>query len=582
MAAGPSARSRHGIPPPPNHHHHHPPPLLHLPPAACCRLRTELKIETQLEEEAWDAVKKGILHASVAESISTFTTKNKAQVMWKQQWTKGTKYSRRLIMCGCGCACGLVAMAVAIAASAVYYSTNCMSLSKYSETRVYSDANFGPFVYIQSNYSLGVTKVVVDTGKADANITVSETKGAFKQSMASAAWPDMFALPHTTADAKEAPPLPAGHLESVTYTDPATGTVYTNTTARGIRPVSGGPTNVLGYDVSCQSCSVTVTLPRTDVLTGGAAANDRAAGDAFPVALRLEAYDASSGVNVDLSSIDYVDRPRIRSLVAATTAGALEVGGALVGSAGLQATTTLGAIDIHKTEVRCDPTLLGTGRGGVRLATTKGTLTVDGLDARDCDVSLTVGAALSTVINSRITNSLGGGTLQMVGAVGVMQVVATYADVIDVKGDQGSVQVNNVTIAEALKVATTLGTVSMQTVRAASRAVIQVETDTGDIEIWATQFRGLVSIVTGGNINCISGAASGFNDASPCAVTAGGTVQSDSSSGGGGGGRTLRFLDNIAVNCRTATRDDCPYLGHITITSNSGNVVLRMDRYSGA
>lgn len=166
---------------------------------------------------------------------------------------------------------------------------------------------------------------------------------------------------------------------------------------------------------------------------------------------------------------------------------------------------------------------------------------------------------------------LGGGTLTVLGAKGVMEIAQTTADVFDLKGEEGSIRVANITIRESIKVATQSGIVSLQQLRLATRGVIQVETDSGSIDIWASAFRGIISIVTGGSITCYGGTATGFDDANPCSVTAGGQIDSS-------GAQTLRVVEQVSVNCKTATRNDCPYMGHITITSTRGNVVLRMDK----
>lgn len=152
-----------------------------------------------------------------------------------------------------------------------------------------------------------------------------------------------------------------------------------------------------------------------------------------------------------------------------------------------------------------------------------------------------------------------------------MEIATTTADVFDLKGEEGSIRVSNITVRESIKVATQSGIVSLQQLRLSSRGVVQVETDSGSIDIWATSFRGIISIVTGGSITCVGGTTTGFDDTNPCTVTAGGQIDSS-------GAQTLRVVEQVAVNCRTALRNDCPYMGHITITSTRGNVVLRMSK----
>lgn len=168
---------------------------------ASLRLRGELKFESQVEQEAWDAVKKGLLPADVAENLSSAGGRSKAQVMWKQQWTKGSKTSRRLIVCGCGTLCALVLIIIGLAVAALYYSTSCTKLGSYSDTLAYTTVNLAPFVYVANNYSLGMTRVTVDTTATGVNLPVTLTfkKSAFRPDMATSVWPPVITRNTTVA-----------------------------------------------------------------------------------------------------------------------------------------------------------------------------------------------------------------------------------------------------------------------------------------------------------------------------------------------------------------------------------------------
>jgi hypothetical protein len=209
----------------------------------------------------------------------------------------------------------------------------------------------------------------------------------------------------------------------------------------------------------------------------------------------------------------------------------------------------------------CDPNDLGEALGGVRLTTDRGGISLEDSDTTDCDVVLVADAAMARVTRSRVSNALGGGHLTLVGTQGVLEVTRTVVDVLDLKGDAGSIRVDNVTVSEALKAATGAGAVSLSALRMSARGVVQVETDSGDIIVSATNFAGIASIVTSGTITCVG---NGFDDANPCTVT---------TSGDGG----LTVVEQVDINCRT--RGDCAYLGQVTITSARGNVLLRMDRW---
>lgn len=520
---------------------------------ASYRLRSELKFESELEQEAWEAVKHNLLSADVAETISKSNSKSKAQVMWKQQWTKGTKMSRRLILCGCCTLCTAVTLAVGIASAALFYSTSCTTMGKFSDTKVYSETDLGQYVFLHNNYSLGVSHLVVTT--TATAVTVSLTKGAFKDTMAEMAWPAIQARNYTL---------------TATDRDPLGSGVGSNVTAWGIDAVERAKTEILGYDISCQNTDMSVRVPTAALYTSGGG-NSRADGDAYPFAVSMVSTRGSSGIDIDWSAVPYPQRLRIRYMSLLTSVGSINVDSVLVGSAGLAATTTLGELSLVNSEARCDPGDIGTGRGGIALATEKGSLTVRGLNALDCDVTLSVTQSLANVDGSLVTNSLGGGTLTLVGAQGMMQVLNTRADVLDIKGDAGTIHVDNTTVSEALKVASRTGGVSLERILMSSRAVLQVESDSGDISVWATRFRGIISVVTGGTIQCVTNANDGFDDTTPCVVTAGGTVDSS-------GAQTLRIVEQVSVNCKTPARNDCPYLGHITITSTTGNVILRMDK----
>jgi hypothetical protein len=95
------------------------------------------------------------------------------------------------------------------------------------------------------------------------------------------------------------------------------------------------------------------------------------------------------------------------------------------------------------------------------------------LATRDCDVVLAGQAAMTAVDSSTFSNALGGATLELTGAEGVMQVgnqefvitrcckrtlasqiTNSTSDIFVLVGDSGSALVSNVTVSSQLKVAT--------------------------------------------------------------------------------------------------------------------------------
>jgi len=527
---------------------------------ASMRLRAELKYESEVEQEAWQAVREGLLPKAVAENLSKGNTRSTATLMWKQQWTKGTKRSRRLIIIGCACLSFLVVAAICLAAAAVYYSTSCVKLGKYADTHVYTGANSGFWtagrsVFVHNNYSLGATLVRVDTTQPGPFPVLSFKKAAFKEDMAAAGWP-----------------APSNGTVRV----PVAGGASVAAPAIGLEVVERSGTQVLGYDVSCQNSEVALLVPPLSRLPS-----------AQPY-LSLELLSGSTagtgtaGVTIDMSGTQAADKPPIAFARLSSAAGPITLDSIVLGSIamplqGLNATSTSGELSLSRSSARCNAADVGSGVGGIRMTTDRGAVIVDGLTSSDCDVVLSGAAALTSVSNSVIRNALGGGTLSLVGARGIMAVSSSVLQALEVKGDEGSVRTTNVTASDSIKVSTTSGLVTARTLRFGSRAVLQVETESGSIDVWVSQFQGLVSIITGGSITCVTATdtsvapnmPTGFmNTSTPCVPTLGGVDAS--------GAETLKVVDNVEVNCESSR---CPYLGQMTLTSMRGSVTLRVDRY---
>lgn len=511
------------------------------------RLRAEIRAAAELEAEAFEAAASGVISVDDAQALSRATTPGWAELAWKRVWTKGTRRSRCCVVCGFGTLVFLVFAVVGIATAVLYFTTHCTKLGTFAENNDYSGAPMGPYVFVHNNYTRGTTRVVVETSSAVTTpaTTLAFRKGAYKAGMADPGWPDVT----TRTGVPALDVLGAGAGVPVT--------------ARGLTTLQAPPTEYLGVDASCQSADVTVSLPRAGLVGG----NTREAGDAAPLALELITGSAYAGVEMDWDGVAKADRPRVRRLDVYASDGPVDLMGVLVGSKGASVATAQGEISVARMDAQCDAGDLGGATGGVALSTVRGGVEIDASTFLDCDVRVTGQAALARVTWTKVTNTLGGGRLALTSGSGSVEVTSSSVDILELRGDDGSVRVDNATVSVSLKASTGTGPVSLQRLRIGARGGIQVETDTGGISVYATQFAGILSVVTGGSVSCTG---TGFDDANPCS-------QAGVSETGADGGR-LSVVEAVRVNC--AARGDCPYLGGVTITSSLGSVVIRMDRWT--
>jgi hypothetical protein len=569
---------------------------------ASMRLRAELKFESEAEQEAWEAVREGLLPKSVAEELSRENAKSKAQIMWKQQWTKGTRRSRILIMVCCGCLTFFVALAIALAATAVYYSTSCVSLGKYSETMAYQNTNSNgqlstgassmaiqPHLTLTNYYTLGSITIRLDTSLKTAEPRLSYRKQAFRQDMSTSSWP---ALTNAT----------------VAYRGGVVGAVdstrYYNITSSKLEGSDAGPTNLLGYDISCQNSDVFVTYPPfsyykthptfTDasavLQTQYTPATQHSVGAVLDLKSGMGARSGTTGITIDTynnagptgGTIIAADKVPLLYGKLATSSGAILVDGALIRREGLSASTSTGEVVLSRSDAVCsdngDPNS-GQVAGTISLTTDKGVIMVDGLTSRNCEVALTGNAALTSVTNTVIRSDYGGARLTINGQAGIMAVSSSVVQDMILQGSGGSVRLTNLTVSDALRISAGSGSVLGRELSFGRGAAVQVESDTGSIDIRAKAFKGIISIITSGPINCPNpqgkdtkgNPTSGFMTLEPCKKT---TTASSSSSSSSTSSNAMTVVDNIQVNCQP---QDCPYLGTMTITSMRGAVTLQMD-----
>lgn len=482
---------------------------------------------------------------------------NACRLFWKQQWTKGTTKTRRLIICACVCCVSLIAIVLGVSVAALYYSTSCVSLSEapnaflydaYDPDAEYNEASdpdaptatpLSSHFFAVHNVTRGQVRLLIDDEVTTPVIRYE--KGAFKKSFAAAGQPVLEYNPSTDA--------------------------------YGLVAVEAPPTKLMSFDVSCQFANIEFRVPPA---TENSLAASRATlthpsgfGNSGGV-LDVDMSGRLAGTSLDFEDVDVAHIPRLRRVNFATSGGPIELRYALLGAEGASLRSELGEILLEHVDAHCDEAFLQTEGMGVSVLTEKGTISVDSSAFLDCDVTLRGDASLVRLAYSTVRSSKGGGLVTLFGNKGLMQVDHSSIEVLDVKGSEGSVRSQSLNITETLRIATVQGGVRLTDLRVAPRGVVQIETDNGDVIINAAGFAGILSIVTGGDVTCTG---DGFdtvtvngNPVPPC------TPESGRTDG-------LSVVERVKVNCaRSATRprDDCPYLGEMTITSKFGNVILTM------
>jgi len=478
------------------------------------RLRVALKIESDLE----------VREDFEAGQDSVYNAPGSVQLMWKQRWTHGSKKSRRLIMCTCCCATTCVAMILTVAVLGLYFSTSCASFGEYKDSQVYASTGIASTAELSavSTFVRGVASVSVASSTA-ANATFIIEKGAFRESYAD----------------KSFPPLMTS----------GTGAAWGNETSLVAAPKPA--TQIAGFDISCQYANLEIQVPPSQHYGGNTLEHSKVGAD---VVLITDSGLAS--IELDWSATPAGSRPRLRHLKTQSNSGPTEVTAALIGSHGFQGSTTTGDVTLEDVDAVCDPSLLGATDAGILLTTDKGGLALLNSQFTDCDVVLSSVQSVSDVRGSSVHNTNGGGLLSVSGTKGVITVRDSSADDMNLRGDEGSVSVQRARITESIKIATTSGRVLLTAVRASTRAVVQVETSSGNINIDLLEFRGIVSVVSGGRVSCAGG---GFDGPQACPAQA---------------ANGLTVVEEATANC--AANSDCAYQGELIITSDSGDVTINI------
>lgn len=525
---------------------------------ASFRLRGEVRKEADLEKEAAEAVMEGLISKEDAEVLANMRqATSPMEVCWKRNWTKGTKTSRCCIALLFTFFLFILLIIVGVATAALYYQTSCTQLDLYAETKEYPGTDMGPYAYVVNNVSRGTMRVSVERGTATTSsaVRVEVRKSAYSGSMAQAGWPAVM-LQRRTRVLDVLGTLPYSAVSNYTFTG-----------VKSVTLTEKPPTRVVGVDTSCQSTDATLYLPRAATLGG----NSRAVGDARPFAFEFLAGGLQSGVEIDWRGVPAGDKPRIRRLDALVLGGTIELYSALIGSKGLTATAVDGTVTLDGLDVQCEPEDAGAppGTGGVQVSTSTGAIVLANTVMQDCDVTVTGSAGTTQVTGSVFRSTLGGSRAVFTSNLGSVELSNSRFEVLEVKGEQGTVRLSNVTVTGALRVSTGLGNIFMDNVRFGQRATVQIETETGDIALSAAEFTGILTVVTGGTVSCSpTGSRTGFLVDRPCDGSRRTTeIASD--------GTIITVLERVDVNCGSS----CAYMGNIAVTSSRGDVALSFGRW---
>ena len=529
------------------------------------RLRFEIRVISELEDQVKAAYEEDLLGADEVEQLMALRSKGVAERVWKSWWKRGDCTSRTAVVFLCLFLLFIVAVIVGLAIAALYYSTSCVALSRFAQTFDYGGADIGRVIVVSNRYTRGDITVGVAAAPASAaalaaalaagwaNTTATFHKSAWSESMALAGYPPVQPL---------RAPWGAGTVDVL-----LTGNPSAPIDARTIVAVPGPTSKLLGLAVDCQAAEIALTLPPAVLLGGN---SFYSAGAQQQHVLALQNSGAQGGVEIDFSSASASNRPRPVRVELQATDGPIEVSSLPVGAKGFSASTTSGSIAVTGMDAQCDPADLGSpSSGGVSFASLTGSVSLDRSSFVDCDLTVTTGAAPAAISNLVFANSQGGGggRITIAGGAGTVVVSNVAVDFLSITGDAGYVTVSNASIGVSLGASTTSGPLQLLAMQFALGAGLQIDSDSGSVTVNAKAFAGIVSIVTSGPISC---AGAGFDSSTPCRKQ---RVETSAD-----GSTSLNVVDSESVNC--AAKSDCPYLGSISITTSRGAVTLNMQKWA--
>jgi hypothetical protein len=483
------------------------------------KLRKALKQEAEEDPFGGPSLDAGATFADVEKP-------NGLKMFWKRRWTHGSKKSRCVVRLVCSGIAFLIIMVIVTAALVLYFSTSCSSLAGFSDSKDYDVPSGGPNTFLAVNaYRRGVSAVTVG-GSDVSELDITFTKSAVREAY-----------------------LPAGFPELVTTSESHLLTAEPAPAER-----------VLGYDVSCQLADTAVVVPQNsgglDYLWSG-----------WPT-VTLSATGDYAGVEANWATTEEEQRPWIRRLEFDTVSGPVDLVQSRIGARGVVGSTVSGEIVLDTVSAWCDPEVLGAGPdfSGVYLSTELGGVTIADSFINNCDVEVSGDAALLLFDGTTITSVSGGSVATVTATNGVVQVVDSDLETMVIRGETGSVKMDDVRVRDQIRAATETGRVEMLRMRVDLGGSLLVDTSEGAVDIHLAEFAGYITVTTSGRLSCGDlgsvGDRQGFPPDSSCSVKSlpNGLLQLDAN-----------------INCQR--RNDCSYRSELVVTSLLGTVTVTADAW---
>jgi hypothetical protein len=122
---------------------------------AAARLRFELEAVNELEDQVVEAGRTGALLPDEVDQLLSMRAAGRLERAWKAWWKHGDRASRATVVLSCLLLAFVVAVVVGVALAALYYSTSCVSLSRFSQSFDYGGADLGPVLVLSSSFERG-------------------------------------------------------------------------------------------------------------------------------------------------------------------------------------------------------------------------------------------------------------------------------------------------------------------------------------------------------------------------------------------------------------------------------------------
>lgn len=480
---------------------------------ASMKLRAAMKEED--EEETGDQWGDGGAALPHTAFRATASARFDVKREWKRRWTKGSKKSKCWIRCACCCICFVLLLIVAISTAILYFSVACSTLSDVSDITSYKPPGEGvaTIVQVYNNYTRGVTQGAVVAGQE--GFTLKFEKSAFRKNLG----------------ADTAPPVQ-----------------WIGGDTLNLQADPKAPFEVVGFDFSCQIGTTTIEIPDKSVVNGDSYESSK------------EGLAVEMITNADFAGQELVlkdNAPRFKIVTMSTTQGPVTLDGVKLGAEGASLKSTSGELFITGVDAIGNPVLMGEAAGGLVMDTVLGSIRVQQSTFVDTELEATGGAALISLDSVTCTTTQGAGALiKLSSEKGLIEAKTTQADEFDLVSVKGNIKLENVVIHESLKAATSTGNVIATGLKAAPRASIQIETTSGAVTVKLTEFAGFISLHSAAAVVVTGKDQSHFAD-----------VQET----------TVENMHSFTATVNCATKDNCPYLGELLVTSDTGTISLTVD-----